>query len=64
CKRPTLTDKTVTFNGRLLKLGTNDEMPTMDFVPTKTGKLVIEPANDNFLSLPSAGNETCNGPAP
>ncbi|EKJ7936171.1 TPA: hypothetical protein ACHTCR_000634 [Pseudomonas putida] len=54
----------MTFNGRLLKLGTNDEMPTMDFVPTKTGKLAIEPANDNFLSLPSAGNETCNGPAP
>ncbi|MBI6567588.1 hypothetical protein YA0745_21270 [Pseudomonas synxantha] len=58
-KASKLNAKTVNLNGTPLRLGGNDELPTLDGTATAAGMVQFEPATISFLSLATAANQAC-----
>jgi len=49
----------VKLNGKVLKLGDNDNIPSLEGVATAAGPVELGPATITFLTLGGAGNEAC-----
>ena len=56
---PSLDATNMQLNGRELKLGQDDAMPTLTGIPTGSGSLTFPPATITFLAIPSANNASC-----
>lgn len=54
-----LTDKTISLNRALLRLGSNDELPALEGSATPAGEVTFAPASITFLAIPLANNEAC-----
>lgn len=54
-----LDSKTVALNGKVLSLGSNDELPPLSGVQTAAGKVELKPATITFLTLANANNQAC-----
>jgi hypothetical protein len=54
-----LTDTSVRMNGRELRLGAGDELPSLEGEPVPSGRLDLAPASINFLAIPEAANPAC-----
>ena len=49
----------VKLNGKVLKLGDNDDIPSLEGAATEAGSVGFAPATITFLTLESAGNGAC-----
>jgi hypothetical protein len=49
----------VRLNGRALKLGAGDRLPSMEGDPTEAGISTFAPATITFLAMPTAANGAC-----
>lgn len=49
----------VKLNGKTLKLGDNDDIPSLEGVATAAGPVGFAPATITFLTLERAGNDAC-----
>jgi heparanase len=49
----------VELNGRVLKLGENDDLPPLEGAATSAGSVEFAPATITFLTLEEAANENC-----
>ena len=47
------------MNGRELKLGAGDELPSLEAEPVPPGRLDLAPASISFLAMPDAANPAC-----
>ena len=54
-----LTSGTVALNGTELKLGSGDELPSIQGVRVRAGNVSLEPASISFLAFANAGNAAC-----
>jgi heparanase len=54
-----LTDASVRMNGRELRLGAGDELPSLEGEPVAPGRLDLAPASINFFAMPDAANPAC-----
>jgi hypothetical protein len=54
-----LGDTDVRLNGSTLKLGANDELPSIAGVATTANTVTFAPATITFLAIPAAGNDAC-----
>jgi len=54
-----LLDNTVELNGTELKLGSDDTLPQLKAIPTRSGALTFAPASITFLVIPKAKNPSC-----
>jgi hypothetical protein len=54
-----LTDTSVRMNGRELRLGAGDELPSLEGEPVPSRRLDLAPASINFLAIPEAANPAC-----
>jgi heparanase len=54
-----LTDTRVRMNGRELRLGAGDELPSPEAEPVPPGRLDLPPASVAFLAIPDAANPAC-----
>jgi heparanase 1 len=54
-----LTDASVRMNGRELKLGALDELPSLEGEPVASGRLDLAPASITFLAVADAVNPAC-----
>jgi heparanase len=56
---PKLEDSRVDLNGKELKLGSGDSIPSITGVPTHSGQITLAPASITFLALTEANNASC-----
>ena len=49
----------VELNGKVLRLGDNDDIPPLEGVATAAGPVEFAPATITFLTQEGAGNEAC-----
>jgi len=54
-----LKSEEVRLNGRLLKLGAADEIPSLVGAKTVAGPVAFAPGSITFVAVPDAGNERC-----
>ena len=54
-----LDDSHVQLNGTELKLDTDDGLPRLTSVPTRSGHVTFAPATISFLAIPMANNASC-----
>ena len=54
-----LTDTSIRLNGRELRLGARDELPSLEGDPATPGRLDLAAASITFLAIPDAGNPAC-----
>jgi heparanase 1 len=54
-----LTDMRVQMNGRELRLGAHDELPSLEGEPVAAGHLDLAPASITFLAIADAANPAC-----
>ncbi|MGH7907020.1 MAG: hypothetical protein ACREP6_10360 [Candidatus Binataceae bacterium] len=54
-----LEDSRVWLNGHQLKLGANDEVPSLQGVRIPRGRVDLAPVSITFLTITEAGNEAC-----
>jgi heparanase 1 len=54
-----LTDKTIQMNGRDVRLGARDELPSLEGEPVAAGRLELAPASITFLAIADAANPAC-----
>lgn len=54
-----LENNEVKLNGEVLKLGDNDDIPSLEGAATAAGRVEFAPATITFLTLQSAGNHAC-----
>ena len=54
-----LMDNKVALNGRLLTVGADDALPSLDGVATKAGKVELAPASITFFGIAGAKNAAC-----
>ncbi len=53
---PDLQDNRVLLNGKALKLGENDELPSLEGIPVKSGDIKLLQASINFFTIADAEN--------
>jgi hypothetical protein len=56
---PKLEGKRVDLNGKELKLGSGDSIPSLAGVPTHSGQITLAPASITFLAIAEANNASC-----
>ncbi len=56
---PKLEDNRVDLNGKELKLGAGDSIPSLTAVPTHSGQITLVPASITFLAIREADNASC-----
>jgi heparanase len=54
-----LSDKTIQMNGRDVRLGVRDELPSLEGEPVTAGHLDLAPASITFLAIEDAVNPAC-----
>ena len=54
-----LTDQTIQMNGRDVRLGVGDELPSLEGEPVAAGRLDLLPASITFLAIADAANPAC-----
>jgi heparanase len=54
-----LENSDVKLNGEVLKLGDNDDLPSLEGTATATGPVELAPRTITFLTLDEAGNKAC-----
>jgi hypothetical protein len=54
-----LTDTSIRLNGRELRLGARDELPSLEGDPAAPGRLDLAAASITFLAIADAGNPAC-----
>jgi hypothetical protein len=56
---PKLEDSRVDLNGKELKLGSGDSIPSLTAVPTHSGQITLAPASITLLAIRKADNASC-----
>jgi heparanase len=54
-----LENRKVKLNGKVLKLGDNDDLPSLEGTPMAAGPVELAPRTITFLTLGEAGNDIC-----
>jgi heparanase len=54
-----LENREVKLNGKILRLGDNDDLPSLEGTPTAAGPVELAPRTITFLTLGEAGNDIC-----